>query len=138
MQVAGAAPPPAPTPPPLDPLPAAAITPQVSVSLAKAASTPAQTSLLDTDNTAQYTVTVTTSDLPGAGTDCTAYIAVFGDQGNTGKQLLEAAEGRFLRGSVQGCQVAAPNVGRMTHICIGHNDDGMVLCCTLDWHLMGT
>lgn len=142
MQVAGAAPPPVPTPTPLDPLPTAAITPQVSVSLAKAASIPAQASVpefaVDTDNTAQYTVTVTTSDLPGAGTDCTAYIAVFGNQGDTGKQLLEAAEGRFLRGSVQGCLVAAPNVDRMTHICIGHNDDGMVLCCTLDWHLMGT
>ena len=72
----------------------------------------------------QYTVTISTSDLPGAGTDCTAYIVIYGLEGDTGKRALEAAEGRFVRGSVQACQVAGVHVGRMTHICMGHNDDG--------------
>lgn len=78
-----------------------------------------------TDNTVHYTVTISTSDLPGAGTDCTAYIVIYGADENTGKRALEAAEGRFLRGSVQACQVAGLHVSKMTHVCIGHNDDGM-------------
>lgn len=108
--------------------------PQISVSLAKSPSIPVQSSAPEPTvlaNTAQYAITISTSDMPGAGTDCTAYIAISGDQGNTGKQVLSAEEGRFLRGIVQSCEVAGLNVGRMSHICIGHNDDGMKLCLEL-------
>lgn len=70
---------------------------------------------------AQYTVTVYTSDLSGAGTDCTAYIRVHGRKGDTGNQGLP---GRFARGSVETALVEGLNVGQMLCICVGHNDEG--------------
>lgn len=76
-------------------------------------------------DTAQYSVTVHTSDLSGAGTDCSAYIVVYGQRGDTGKQGLEAAGGAFGRGSVERCSVQGHNVGKMLYICVGHNDDGV-------------
>ena len=92
-------------------------------------STPAQHSVLKALDTAQYTVTVYTSDLPGGGTDCSAYIVVYGQQGDTGKQGLKAAAGAFGRGSVEGCLVQGHDVGKVLYICVGHNDDGV--CCRL-------
>lgn len=70
---------------------------------------------------AQYTVTVYTSNLPAAGTDCTAYIRVHGQNGDTGKQGLQ---GPFARGSVKTALVEGLNVGQMLFICVGHNDEG--------------
>ena len=73
---------------------------------------------------AQYTVTVHTSDLPGAGTDCSAYISVHGRDGETGKQELRADGRGFARGSVEMALVQGRNVGQMLYICVGHNDEG--------------
>ena len=70
---------------------------------------------------AQYTVTVYTSDLAAAGTDCTAYIRVHGKKGDTGKRELQ---GPFVRGSVKTALVEGLNVGQMLSICVGHNDEG--------------
>ena len=80
-----------------------------------------------TPNLAEYTVTLHTSDLPGAGTDCTAYIVVHGKDGVCGKQGLSPSGGAFTRGSVQTCAVQGQNVGRMLYITISHNDDGTCL-----------
>jgi len=96
--------------------------------LTSTTSMPAQHSVQKASDT-QYTVTVHTSDLPGGGTDCNAYIVVYGQQGDTGKQGLKAAAGAFGRGSVEGCSVQGHNVGKMLYICVGHNDDGV--CCRL-------
>lgn len=76
---------------------------------------------------AQYIVTVYTSDLPGAGTDCTAYICVHGKLGETGKQGMTVEGGSFGRGSVETALVEGPNVGQMLCACIGHNDEGVHL-----------
>lgn len=70
---------------------------------------------------AQYTVTVYTSNLPAAGTDCKAYIRVHGKNGDTGKQELQ---GPFARGSVKTAVVEGMNVGQMLSICVGSNDEG--------------
>ncbi len=96
--------------------------------LTSTTSMPAQHSVQKASDT-QYTVTVHTSDLSGGGTDCNAYIVVYGQQGDTGKQGLKAAAGAFGRGSVEGCSVQGHNVGKMLYICVGHNDDGV--CCRL-------
>ena len=100
--------------------------------LTSTTSVPAQHSVLKASDTAQYSVSVHTSHLAGSGTDCTAYIVVYGHQGDTGKQGLKAAAGAFVRGSVEGCSVEGHNVGKMLHICVGHNDDGV--CCWLLHH----
>ena len=73
---------------------------------------------------AQYSVTVYTSDLPGAGTDCTAYISVHGKRGDTGKQGMTVEAGAFARGSVETALVEGPDVGQMLCVCVGHNDEG--------------
>ena len=78
----------------------------------------------ETQDMAQYTVTMYTSDLPGAGTDCTAYIGVHGERGDTGKQGLTVEAGAFARGSVVTALVEGPNVGQMLCVCVGHNDEG--------------
>ena len=69
-------------------------------------------------------MTVYTSDLPGAGTNCTAYISVHGKRGDTGKQAMNVETGAFGRGSVDTALVEGPNVGPMLCIVIGHNDEG--------------
>lgn len=71
-----------------------------------------------------YSITVYTSDMPGAGTDCTAYISVHGKGGDTGKQVMAVETGAFARGSVETALVEEPDVGQMLGICVGHNDEG--------------
>ena len=73
---------------------------------------------------AMYTITVYTSDMAGAGTDCTAYISVHGKRGDTGKQVMTVGAGAFARGSVETALVEGPDVGEMLCICVGHNDEG--------------
>ena len=85
----------------------------------------AQSVAAATSSMADYTVTVHTSDLPGAGTDCSAYIVVHGKAGDSGQQGLNPARGAFVRGMSQTCTVQGANVGRMQFIQIGHHDDGM-------------
>lgn len=92
-----------------------------------ATSSAAQHASPDRPNLAEYSISVHTSELPGGGTNCSAYIVVHGRQGNTGRQGLQAAGGDFGRGSTEKCLVQGQNVGQMLYICIGHNDDGKVM-----------
>ena len=83
-----------------------------------------QDSTAQQQDLAQYIVTVYTSDLAGAGTDCSAYISIHGKHGDTGKQGMTVDTGAFARGSVKTALVEGQNVGQMLSICVGHNDQG--------------
>lgn len=50
-----------------------------------------------------YTVTVTTGDVYGAGTDANVFITLCGDMGDTGERKLSKSENsnKFERGSVR-------------------------------------
>ena len=99
--------------------------PQFELTAAATSATPYATAEKHDTVMAEYTVTVYTSDLPGAGTDCAAYISVHGKAGQTGRHALIAQGGAFVRGSVETALVRGPDVGQMLHICVGHNDEGM-------------
>ena len=110
--------------------------PQFQLTASTTAATPYATAEKHDTDTAHYTVTVHTSDLPGAGTDCAAYISVHGSAGQTGKQALIGHGGAFARGSVETALMQGPDVGQMLHICVGHNDEGnaripVTDCCGL-------
>jgi hypothetical protein len=54
-----------------------------------------------TQSSTEYTVTVTTSDLKGAGTDANVFIILFGTEGDSGKRVLDTSKNNFERGAGQ-------------------------------------
>lgn len=50
--------------------------------------------------TVDYTVTITTSDIKGAGTDANVFIELVGDKGSSGRRLLDNSKNNFERAQV--------------------------------------
>jgi hypothetical protein len=62
---------------------------------------------------AQYRVTVTTSDIRGAGTDSNVTMVLYGSKGDTGERRFDSSANNFERGKVDTFFIAAPDVGEM-------------------------
>ena len=63
-----------------------------------------------------YRVSVKTGDVRGAGTDATAYIKMYGSEGDTGKITLKQSENtknKFERGRVDQFVVEAMDIGEV-------------------------
>ena len=52
-----------------------------------------------TQATSDYTVTITTSDIKGAGTDASVFVTLFGTEGDSGRRALDTSKNNFERGS---------------------------------------
>jgi len=72
-----------------------------------------------------YRITVTTADRRGAGTSADVFIAMYGDQGESGEHPLEA-RGAFKRAAVDTFGIECVDLGNLTKIRVGHNDGGLV------------
>ncbi|XP_016306772.1 lipoxygenase homology domain-containing protein 1-like [Sinocyclocheilus anshuiensis] len=80
-----------------------------------------------------YTVTVTTGDVYGAGTDANVFITLYGDMGDTGERKLSKSENsnKFERGSVDTFTLEAVDLGQVFKIRVRH-DNSML---SADWYL---
>ncbi|XP_056301849.1 lipoxygenase homology domain-containing protein 1-like [Danio aesculapii] len=80
-----------------------------------------------------YTVTVSTGDVYGAGTDANVFITLYGDMGDTGERKLSKSENsnKFERGSVDTFTLEAVDLGQVFKIRIRH-DNSML---SADWYL---
>uniref|UniRef100_A0A672RND3 PLAT domain-containing protein n=1 Tax=Sinocyclocheilus grahami TaxID=75366 RepID=A0A672RND3_SINGR len=80
-----------------------------------------------------YTVTVTTGDVYGAGTDANVFITLYGDMGDTGERKLSKSENsnKFERGSVDTFTLEAVDLGQVFKIRVRH-DNRML---SADWYL---
>ncbi|GIL93966.1 hypothetical protein Vretimale_245 [Volvox reticuliferus] len=81
---------------------------------------------------AQYRVSVTTSNIRGAGTDANVFIQMFGDEGETGRIKLDnPGKNDFERGNTDVFLFEDKNVGNLRKIRIGHDGAGL----GAGWHL---
>uniref|UniRef100_A0A8C1KV82 Lipoxygenase homology domains 1a n=1 Tax=Cyprinus carpio TaxID=7962 RepID=A0A8C1KV82_CYPCA len=80
-----------------------------------------------------YTVTVTTGDVYGAGTDANVFITLYGDMGDAGERKLNKSENsnKFERGSVDTFTLEAVDLGQVFKIRVRH-DNSML---SADWYL---
>ncbi|GLC54185.1 hypothetical protein PLESTB_000832700 [Pleodorina starrii] len=81
---------------------------------------------------AQYRVSVTTSNLRGAGTDANVFIQLFGEEAETGRIKLDnPGKNDFERGNTDVFMFEDKNVGSLRKIRIGHDGAGL----GAGWHL---
>ncbi|CAN9504554.1 unnamed protein product [Ophioblennius macclurei] len=88
----------------------------------------------DALETHMYSVSVTTGDMYGAGTDANVFLTIYGDLGDTGERKLSKSEtnsNKFERGSVDKFTIEAVDLGQVFRIKIRH-DNSMV---SADWYL---
>ncbi|KAI5096357.1 lipoxygenase-like domain-containing protein 1, partial [Silurus meridionalis] len=81
-----------------------------------------------------YSVTVTTGDVYGAGTDANVFITIYGDMGDSGERKLSQSENnrnKFERGAVDTFSIEAVDLGEVFKICVRH-DNSML---SPDWYL---
>jgi hypothetical protein len=78
----------------------------------------------------QYSITVRTSDIRGAGTDANVFITLVGSAGSSGALRLESSKDDFRRGACDRFSVEAA-VGLLRHVRIGHDNGG----AAPGWHL---
>ena len=72
----------------------------------------------------EYSITVKTGDLRGAGTSGPVYINIFGrDDKETKALLLSGPEKLFAQGSTRKFQVTALDIGKPQRIIIRHEDE---------------
>ncbi|XP_016404113.1 lipoxygenase homology domain-containing protein 1-like [Sinocyclocheilus rhinocerous] len=92
-----------------------------------------ETEVDDTLEIHTYTVTVTTGDVYGAGTDANMFITLYGDMGDTGERKLSKSENsnKFERGSVDTFTLEAVDLGQVFKISVRH-DNSML---SADWYL---
>jgi len=72
-----------------------------------------------------YTIHATTGNCRGAGTDANVYIIIYGDKGDSGKQLLDGPLSAFERGCTDLFRVTCVDLGKIDHIRIGHDGKGI-------------
>uniref|UniRef100_A0A8B9LQ53 Lipoxygenase homology domains 1a n=1 Tax=Astyanax mexicanus TaxID=7994 RepID=A0A8B9LQ53_ASTMX len=93
-----------------------------------------ETEVDDALETHTYSVTVSTGDMYGAGTDANVFITMYGDMGDTGERKLSKSENnrnKFERGSVDTFSIEAVDLGHVFKIHIRH-DNSML---SPDWYL---
>lgn len=70
-----------------------------------------------------YTVWVTTGDVALGGTDSNVFLMLFGEAGQTDWiHLLPEDIFAFEQGSTDKFVIIAPDVGRLTQVCVSHDD----------------
>jgi len=79
----------------------------------------------------EYTVTVHTSDIRGAGTDSNVTIELHGDKGAVGETKLDNHQNNFERDRRDVFKITGSDVGEMDHVVIKHDNSGL----GADWHL---
>ncbi|KAK1803299.1 hypothetical protein P4O66_004083 [Electrophorus voltai] len=93
-----------------------------------------ETEVDDALETHTYSVSVTTGDVYGAGTDANVFITVYGDMGDTGERKLSKSENnknKFERRAVDTFSIEAVDLGHVFKIRIRH-DNSML---SPDWYL---
>uniref|UniRef100_A0A061QL18 Lipoxygenase homology domain-containing protein 1 n=2 Tax=Tetraselmis sp. GSL018 TaxID=582737 RepID=A0A061QL18_9CHLO len=78
-----------------------------------------------------YDIAIYTSDLPGAATDATVSLEIYGSSGQTGELWLREERDSFQRGKVDRFTVVAPHVGMVEKIKVCHGK----ISCGSSWHL---
>ena len=71
-----------------------------------------------------YSVSITTGDRRGAGTDSIVSIAICGDKGDTGDRILDAPHDAFERSKTDQFTIEAVDLGLINKIRIGHDNSG--------------
>ncbi|KAG2501257.1 hypothetical protein HYH03_001064 [Edaphochlamys debaryana] len=80
----------------------------------------------------QYRVSITTSDIRGAGTDANVFIQMFGEEAETGKINLDnPGKNDFERGNTDVFTFEEVNVGNLKKIRLGHDGSGL----GAGWHV---
>ncbi|KAG1666148.1 hypothetical protein FOA52_011559 [Chlamydomonas sp. UWO 241] len=78
-----------------------------------------------------YAVTVVTSNLHGAGTDCGVFLQIYGDKKASGQVLLGSSPGSFAAGREDVFTLELPHMGVLDKVMIGHDSKGV----HPHWHL---
>ncbi|XP_007465679.1 PREDICTED: lipoxygenase homology domain-containing protein 1 isoform X2 [Lipotes vexillifer] len=77
----------------------------------------------------RYHISLKTGDVPGASTDSTVYIKLYGDKSDTIKQGLLVSDNNlkdyFERGQVDEFTLETLNIGPINRLVIGHDNTGM-------------
>uniref|UniRef100_A0A8C6APF6 Lipoxygenase homology PLAT domains 1 n=1 Tax=Monodon monoceros TaxID=40151 RepID=A0A8C6APF6_MONMO len=77
----------------------------------------------------RYHISLKTGDVPGASTDSTVYIKLYGDKSDTIKQDLLVSDNNlkdyFERGQVDEFTLETLNIGPINRLVIGHDNTGM-------------
>lgn len=63
-------------------------------------------------------------DKRGAGTDANVFVILHGEQGDTGKRLLQGSGNNFERGRVDMFSIETLDIGELTKITVGHDGAG--------------
>jgi len=71
-----------------------------------------------------YKVDVFTGDRRGAGTDANVHITIYGDQGDTGKRILDGPGNLFERNEIDSFGFKLVDLGELKKIIIGHDNCG--------------
>jgi len=71
-----------------------------------------------------YKISVTTGDVRGAGTDANVFIVMYGDQGDSGKRVLDGPGNLFERKQTDEFGLTLVDLGDLKKIRIGHDDAG--------------
>lgn len=82
-----------------------------------------ESSLADT-KVVKYKISVRTGDKRGAGTDANVFIILHGENGDTGKRILEGAGNNFERARVDVFGIESIDIGDLTKVTIGHDGAG--------------
>jgi len=72
-----------------------------------------------------YTINVTTGTCRGAGTDANMFVILYGESGDSGKQILEGPGNLFERGKTDVFSVKCVDLGKLKRIRIGHDGAGL-------------
>ncbi|EDO44989.1 predicted protein, partial [Nematostella vectensis] len=73
-----------------------------------------------------YKVDILTGDVYGAGTDANVLITIYGEDGDSGQQLLDNSGNNFERGTKDHFHLVTNKyLGRITKIHIGHDNTGL-------------
>ena len=78
-----------------------------------------------------YTIYVTTSNIPDAGTDADVYMEMWGTKGSREFELDNPGHDDFEKGNTDVFSVTLPDLGEIQRVCIRHSDTGN----KPGWHL---
>ncbi|MDY3015195.1 MAG: PLAT/LH2 domain-containing protein [Evtepia sp.] len=71
-----------------------------------------------------YRVTVSTGDIPGAGTNASVYLTLFGSEGNSSEYSLDSSDDDFERGDIGTYKIYSSELGNIEFIRIRHDNSG--------------
>lgn len=81
-------------------------------------------------NSNVYEITIMTSDMKGAGTDCGVFMLMYGKNGQRSPEIrLENSPANFARGKTDIFEVGAPDLGEVAKVIMGHDQKVRSLDC---------